>query len=138
MHGRAPHSNSVEARPAALFVAYLDELPLRLWLDAARVNRRTPGLTEADAALRAALRSLVSPAAAFETRNGVLSALERFDTLEGRRLTRGRRATQFLRPETERAALAVLARKCLAAEQFATLYAGFEPLIPAALLFGIA
>jgi hypothetical protein len=135
---RQPTSGShAEARAAALFVLYLDELPLHRWLEAARMNHASPGYAETDAILRAALQSFVSPAAVFETRNGVLAALQRFDSAEGRWLTRGRRSTQYLRPETERAALAVLARRHLEGDQFAALYAGFEPLIPAALLFGI-
>jgi hypothetical protein len=63
--------------------------------------------------------------------------LQRFDSQEGRWLTRGRRATEYLRPETERAALAVLSHKHLAPDQFKTLYSGFEPMIPSTLLFGI-
>jgi len=120
-----------------LFVAYLQELPLHLWLHAARTNHGAPNPADADGALRTALRSLVAPADVLETRNGVLAALQRFDSPEGRWLTRGRRSTQYLRPETERAALAVLARKHITPEQFATLYAGFEPLVPTALLFGL-
>ena len=130
-------SKSAEARAAALFVTYLEELPLHLWLHASRINHGRATSADADAALRNALRSLMPPEEVFETRNGVLAALRRFDTAEGRWLTRGRRSTRYLRPETERAALAVLARKQLTAQQFTTLYAGFESLIPSTLLFGI-
>lgn len=124
------------AGPAALFLNYLEDLPLRAWLDAVgtpQVFRRRDPSAEALAWALAAM----DPNAVFEVRSGVLHALARFETAEGRRLSDGRVATRRLRPLTERAALAVLARDRLKADEFAMLYAPFSIVIPPVLLFGI-
>ena len=84
-----------------------------------------------------AVRSTSSRRIVFETRSAVMIALSRFQSGDGQWLTRRRGSTQNLRPSTERAALAVLARRYLDADQFTRLYAAFESLIPAALLFGL-
>ncbi|HEY9228074.1 MAG TPA: hypothetical protein VIP11_15565 [Gemmatimonadaceae bacterium] len=133
---RYPHTLA-EIRAVDLFVAYLYDLPLADWVEVARhhnEDRRTPHATPA---LSEALRRFVDPRAIFETRDAVLSALQRFDTPEGRRATRWRSATRHLRPATENAALAVLARRHLDADTFASIYAPFEPVISSALLFGL-
>ena len=131
------HAAQLRRRHLSLFIAYLQELPLGSWVKATRQRARTPAEARAEAALQAAVSQLRDPEAVFAARESVLSVLERFDSLEGRLLTKGRTATRTLRPETERAALAVLVRHELSSEQFALLYSAFEPLVPAALLFGI-
>ncbi len=125
------------AKRVALFVTYLDELPLRRWLEATHTHHGDPRLAQAHAALRDALNAHASAEDVFAARNAVLLSLQRFDSAEGRWLMRGRGSTQDLRPRTEGAALAVLAHEHLAADHFAVLYGGFEALIPIALLFGI-
>lgn len=120
-----------------LFISYLQELPLGTWVNATRRHKPDDHEASAEAALTAALHEVRDPDAVFAAREAVLSALERFDTAEGRSLTRGRPSTRNLRPETERAALAVLVRPQLTPDHFRRLYSAFEPLIPATLLFGI-
>jgi hypothetical protein len=126
-----PHTLA-DIRPVDLFVAYLYDLPL---LDWAQATRHAPDKS-ASSALSEALRG-TDPRAIFETRDAVLSALQRFDSPDGRHVTRWREARRNLRPATETAALAVLTRRHLDAAAFAMLYAPFEPMIPAALLFGL-
>jgi hypothetical protein len=70
-------------------------------------------------------------------REGVLDALQRFESPEGRWLTRSRFATEHLRLATEHAALALLARRRLSEREFENLYAPFESAIPSALLLGL-
>ena len=123
--------------PSVVFVAHLDDLPLATWLAATRRRQHVPDRKEAEAALEAIIRSLPDQALVLATRRAVLDALQRFESVEGRYLTRLRRASEHLRPATEQAALAVLARPDLSARQFGALYEPFETLIPAVLLFGL-
>jgi hypothetical protein len=133
-----PHPHSLaDIRPVDLFVAYLYDLPLSDWVQATQNRHWDSSLDQAMSALSSALRRFTDPRAIFETRDAVLSALQRFDTAEGRRLTRSRIARGYLRPATEQAALAVLARRHLDTSDFATLYAPFESRIPSVLLFGL-
>lgn len=125
-----------DARAASLFITYLKELPLAAWVEAARWRALVPRMAEAEKALQLVVQH-IDAREVFPTREAVLDALQRFECDEGRRVTRGRLSTQHLRPATERAALAVLVRHHLSADDFATLYAPFEPAIPSALLFGL-
>ncbi|HTE45940.1 MAG TPA: hypothetical protein VK636_11890 [Gemmatimonadaceae bacterium] len=134
-HSFRPRADA-SRRAVDLFLGYLMELPLVAWIEAARGRRHVPGMIDAEAALRAVER-LDRGAQIFAVKEAVLLALQRFETGDGPRLTRTRFATEHLRPATEHAALAVLVRQSLTREQFATLYAPFEPVIPVALLFGI-
>lgn len=123
--------------PSAVFLAYLDELPLAPWLAATRKRQHIPNRKEAEVALESIVRSLPDQGRVLATRHGVLEALQRFESVEGRYLTRLRRASEHLRPATEQAALAVLVRPDLSAGQFAVLYEPFEMLVPAVILFGL-
>jgi hypothetical protein len=127
----------IERRAVQLFLANLGEVSLREWVVATVSVPHGPDFTAARRALETALRRVRDPNVVFETTNAVFDALHRFESAEGRRITRLRRATENLRPATERAALAVLMRGELSAEQFSLLYEPFEPLIPAVLLFGL-
>jgi hypothetical protein len=133
---RHPHTLA-DIRPVDLFVAYLYDLPLPDWVQATRTSLRGAASEHAASSLASALQRFMDPRAIFETRAAVLSALQRFDTADGRRLTRSRDARRTLRPATEQAALAVLARRHLDAGDFDTLYAPFESRIPAVFLFGL-
>ena len=123
-------------RAVAIFLEYLTEIPLRAWVEAARRRALTEHMDEAEQALHVAAQQ--SAAEVFAVKQATLDALQRFESVEGRRLTRPRAATAHLRLATEHAALAVLLRGQLEPMHFATLYAPFEPVIPNALLFGIA
>jgi hypothetical protein len=127
----------IERRAVQLFLANLGEVSLREWVVATANVPHGPDFTAARRALETALRRVRDPNVVFETTNAVFDALHRFESAEGRRITRIRHATENLRPATERAALAVLMRKELSDEQFAAMYEPFEPLIPAVLLFGL-
>jgi len=133
---RHPHTLA-DIHPVDLFVAYLYDLPLADWVDAIRSHTRQPKSDEVSSALASALHRFADPRAIFETRDAVLSALQRFDTTEGRRLTRSRITRSRLRPATEQAALAVLAHRHLDSGDFAALYAPFEDRIPSVFLFGL-
>jgi len=133
---RHPHTLA-DIRPVDLFVAYLYDLPLADWVDATRNPTYDSASEGATFALEVALRRFADPHAVFETRDAVLSALQRFDTIEGRRLTRSRIIRGRLRPATEQAALAVLAHGHLDRGDFAALYAPFESHIPSVFLFGL-
>lgn len=124
-------------RAVGVFVAYLAELPLASWVEAARRRPLIPKMTDAERSLQFIVRQLDHHRDEFATRDAVLAALQRFECAEGRHLTRTRLATEHLRPATEHAALAVLVRPRLSADEFATLYAPFEPVIPIALLIGL-
>ena len=123
-------------RAVAIFLEYLTDLPLRAWVEAARRRAHTEHMAEAEEALYAVARQ--SATDAFAVKQATLDTLQRFESVEGRRLTRPRHATEHLRLATEHAALAVLLRGQLEPSYFMTLYAPFEPVIPSALLFGIA
>ena len=135
MH-RHPHTIA-DIRPVDLFVAYLYDLPLADWVDATRNHMPHPASEAAASTLASALRRFTDPRAVFETRNAVLSALQRFDTTEGRRLSRSRITRGRLRPITEQAALAVLAHRHLDGDDFSALYAPFESRVPSVFLFGL-
>jgi len=120
----------------AIFLQYLTDIPLRAWVEAARRRALTPHMDAAEHALHVVARQSASDV--FAVKQAALDALQRFESVEGRRLTRARYATDHLRLATEHAALAVLLRGQLAPSDFATLYEPFEPVIPNALLFGIA
>jgi hypothetical protein len=121
----------------SLFIAYLKELPLSSWIEAARWRALVPRMADAERTLQAVIRQTSHQRRVFATKEAVLDALQRFESAEGRRLTRASYATEHLRASTERAALAVLVRRRLADDEFGTLYAPFEPVIPSALLFGL-
>jgi hypothetical protein len=125
-------------RAARIFVAYLWELSLREWVQAAQRRGVTEGMNIAETALRIALRQLSDQRDAADATAAVFDALQRFNSDEGRRLTRSRYVTRHLRPATENAVLAVVVRPHLSAKDFATLYAPFQSAIPSALLFGLA
>jgi len=120
----------------AIFLQYLTDIPLRAWVEAARRRALTPHMDAAEGTLHVVAR--LSATEVFAVKQAVLDALQRFESVEGRRLTRARYATDHLRLATEHAALAVLLRNRLEPSDFVTLYAPFEPVIPNALLFGIA
>lgn len=124
-----------DGRAVRVFIAYLKELSLKTWVEAAR-RRPFVRTSDADMALQVAVRQL-DPRDVFAAKEGVLDALQRFESPEGRWLTRSRYATEHLRLATEHAALAVLARHRLSAGEFENLYAPFESAIPAALLVGL-
>lgn len=124
-------------RALAVFVIYLKELALPAWVEAARARPLVPGMRDAELALHGLVRRLDHPGDVFAAKDSVLDALQRFESAEGRRLTRSRSATQHLRSATENAALAVLVRELLSDDDFQTLYSPFERDIPAALLFGL-
>jgi hypothetical protein len=128
---------SPKREPATVFIAHLEELPLAAWLAATRQRQHVRGRAKTEAALDAIVRGLADQSPVLATRNAVLYALQRFTSEEGRYITRLRRASEHLRPATEQAALAVLARDHLSPEQFMDLYEPFEPLIPAVLIFGL-
>jgi hypothetical protein len=132
-----PDRQPRELRPAYIFLAYLREVPLRDWLVATFHASNPPELAPARAALEIAVRQAPDHRAVFAIQDATLNALQRFDGAEGRRLSRIRHSTDNLRPATEQAALAVLLRKELSAEQFSLLYAPFESLVPSVLLFGL-
>jgi hypothetical protein len=132
-----PDTHPVDRRPANIFVAYLRELPLRVWVDATTVMGIGSDFVSANAALEAALRECHERGVVFAVRAAVFDALHRFEAAEGRRLTRVRHVTDNLLPGTERAALAVLMRPNLTFAQFTLLYARFESAIPSVLLFGL-
>lgn len=131
-------SQGGEARAANLFIVYLKELPLQTWVEAARWRALVPKMADAERTLLAVIRQFDNPRSVFATREAVLDALQRFTSPEGRHLTRASFATDHLQPATEHAALAVLVRRHLSADDFGTLYAPFEPVIPSALLFGLS
>jgi hypothetical protein len=135
--GRHGHkdAHAGDARAVRVFIAYLKELSLKTWVEAAR-RRPFVRTSDADTALQVAVRQL-DPRAVFAAKEGVLDALQRFESPEGRWLTRSRYATEHLRQATEHAALAVLARRRLSVGEFENLYATFESAIPAALLVGL-
>jgi hypothetical protein len=136
--GSAAFEGRLPARePAAVFIAHLEELPLAAWLAATRQRQHVRDRAKTESALDAIIRGLPDQALVLTTRNAVLYALQRFASPEGRYITRVRRASEHLRPATEQAALAVLARDHLSPEQFTALYEPFELLIPAVLLFGL-
>ena len=128
---------STNLRAMRLFVAYLGEMPLAEWIAATIHARRSPRLAAAHASLDALVRRATDHQDVFATMSAVLDALHRFECPEGRHLTRMRHSTDNLRPDTERAALAVLLHDHLATDHFALLYEPFEPRIPAVLLFGV-
>ena len=130
---RNPGANN---RAVAIFLEYLTDIPLRAWVEAARRRALTEHMNEAEVALHVVARQ--SATEAFAVKQATLDVLQRFESVEGRRLTRPRYATDHLRLATEHAALAVLLRGRLEPRDFVTLYAPFEPVIPNALLFGIA
>jgi hypothetical protein len=130
---RNPGAND---RAVAIFLEYLTDIPLRAWVEAARRRALTQRMHKAEEALHVVARQ--SATEAFAVKQAALDALQRFESVEGRRLTRARYATDHLRLATEHAALAVLLRDQLEPSDFVTLYAPFEPVIPSALLFGIA
>lgn len=132
-----PGGRSSKREPAAVFIAHLEELRLAAWLAATRQRQHVRDRAKTEAALEAIVRDLPDQAPVLATRNAVLYALQRFSSQEGRYITRLRRASEHLRPATEHAALAVLAREHLSPEQFTALYEPFESLIPAVLLFGL-
>jgi hypothetical protein len=125
-----------DGRALRIFIAYLNELPLETWIEAARRRAVVPSIGTAETALHAAVRQL-DHRDVFAAKEDVLGALQRFECAEGRHLTRSRYATEHLRLATEHAALAVLARQRLSVDEFETVYAPFETAIPATLLFGL-
>ncbi len=129
------NAQSGDSRAVRVFIAYLKELSLASWIEAARLRRFVRSV-DAETALRVAVRQL-DPRDVFATREAVLDALQRFESPEGRWLTRSRYATEHLRLATEESALAVLARQRLSAGEFENLYAPFESAIPAALFLGL-
>ena len=135
--GRGAEDSRLRRRHVMLFVSYLHELPLVAWMNATRQRKHHPKYNVAIRSLDVALQGLGDSEMVFTTRDAVLSQLQRFDGEEGRTAGLDRQWTQGLRSQTERAALGVLARDKLSAEDFAQLYAPFESLIPPALLFGI-
>jgi len=130
-------SQGGDVRAASLFIVYLKELPLQSWVEAARWRALVPRMADAERTLQTVIRQIAHQHYVFATKEAVLDALHRFETAEGRRLTRTSYATEHLRAATDRAALAVLVRRRLADDDFGTLYAPFEPVIPSALLFGL-
>jgi len=122
----------------SLFLEYLQDVPLAAWMNVTRQRTHDAKYNGAVTALRNAIRELGESEPVFATREAVLAQLQRFDGVEGEAAGLSRRWTRNLRPETEHAALAVLLRDRLSADDFAELYGAFEPLIPAALLFGMA
>jgi len=124
-----------DGRAVRVFIAYLKELSLKTWVEASR-RRSFVRTNDADMALQVAVRQL-DPRDVFAAREAVLDALQRFESPEGRWLTRSRYATEHLRSATEHAALAVLARRRLSPGEFDNLYAPFESAIPVTLLFGL-
>jgi hypothetical protein len=124
-----------DGRAVRVFIAYLKELSLNTWVEAAR-RRPFVRTSDADMALQVAVRRL-DPRDVFAAKEGVLDALQRFESPEGRWLTRSRFATEHLRLATEHAALALLARRRLSEREFENLYAPFESAIPSALLLGL-
>jgi hypothetical protein len=133
----ALQGRSTTREPSAVFLAHVEELPLAAWLAATRRRQHVPDRKEAEAALDLIVRAFPDQTRPLATRRAVLDALQRFESAEGRHLTRLRRASEHLRPATEQAALAVLVRPKLSVEQFEALYDPFEALIPAVLLFGL-
>ena len=105
-----PEPKPVNRRPTNLFMAYLRELPLRDWVGAVKPAESGSDFSNATAALDAALRDCHERGAVFGVRDAVFDCLHRFETAEGRRLTRVRHVTDHLLPATERAALSVLVR----------------------------
>ena len=94
-------------------------------------------LAAAQSALDTVVRRSPDHRVVLATQAEVFESLHRFESAEGRQLTRLRHSTDNLRPATERAALAVLLRNDLTTEQFERLYAPFERIIPSVLLFGL-
>jgi len=132
-----PDPSDPATRATNLFLVYLRELPLDGWVQAVKQRPRVPNMSKAEGALRLVVRQLDHRGDIFATKDAVLDALQRFECADGRRLTRVRSANEHLRPATENAALAILLRQRLSAEDFSTLYAPFETLIPSAILFGL-
>jgi hypothetical protein len=126
-----------DGRTVEIFVSYLSEIPLKAWVEAARRRLLTRRMAEAELALHTLERQSDDSSRLFAVKDAVLNALQRFECAEGRYLTRQRSVTDHLRLATEHAALAILLRNRLQAEDFATLYAPFEPAIPSTLLFGL-
>jgi hypothetical protein len=105
-----------------LFVGYLNELPLA---DRVEVVRRRPlirGMPDAERDLRIAVRELGHESDVFSVKDGVPEALQRFESSDGRHLTRTRSVTDHLRQASEHSGFAVLARSRLSIEAFETLY----------------
>jgi hypothetical protein len=123
--------------PAEVFLSYLDELPLRVWLHAARRGMHDDGMQRAEAALAELIAHNLDGETARMVRLAIANSLARFEGPEGRRAIRALLAGRFLRPATERAAFAVLLRQHLTADQFHTLYGSFADAVPAAFLFGL-
>ena len=132
-----PPKPQEERGPVQLFIHYLNELPLREWIEAARRRPYVPHIADAEASLASIVRDYHDRQAVFAAKGAVLEALQRFESAEGRQLTRSLLVTKHLRQTTENALLAVLLRKHLTPDQFASLYVPFESLIPSALLVGL-
>jgi hypothetical protein len=135
--GTRDDSPGVDARAASLFIVYLKELSLDAWVEAARWRALVPRMADAERTLQTVIRQMQAERDVFATKEAVLDALQRFESAEGRRLTRTSYATEHLRAASERAALAVLVRSRLTDDDFGILYAPFERVIPSALLFGL-
>lgn len=132
-----PGNRPSERRPVHIFLAHLAEIPLGDWIAVTMHAPRGAELAAAQSALNAAVRRSPDHTVVFATQTVVFESLHRFESPDGRQLTRLRHSTDNLRAATERAALAVLLRSDLTTAQFGRLYAPFEPIIPSVLLFGL-
>ncbi len=94
-------------------------------------------MEDAERSLRRVVRDMDHHWSVFETKNGVLEVLQRFECREGRRISAARSVADHLRPATEAAALAVLVHSRLEPATFTTLYQPFSVDIPSTLLFGL-